>query len=909
MTLDLTERGTAEDELRRSEERLRLLVEAVVDYAIYLLDPGGRVTTWNTGAEKIKGYVASDVIGRNFSMFFPGEDVRAGKPQEELALARRHGRFEEEGFRVRKDGSRFWASVVLTPIYDEERNFVGFAKVTRDLSARLAAEQTAQELSSERAARAAAEAAAIRVRDSESHFRTLNVRLQAILAGVGDGIIVQSAAGEIIFANDAAAVLCGFDSAQELLSAAPQEINARFDLFDEAGRPFPLDQLPGRRVLRGEPAGSVLMRVRQRASGKAWWAVVRASGVAGDEGTPELAVTVWHDVTQERQREQNDKYLAQATAALAESLDYSATLSTLATLLVPGLADWCTIHLLSHGRLEPVATAHVDPEKVRFAQGVQRRYPADPDQPRGVWNVIRTGSSELYPSISDELLTLAARGPEHLALLREAGMASVLIVPIRMRARVLGTLSLVFAESGRHYDAGDLRLAEELGQRAGTSIENARLYAAEKRAREHVVLLARAGEAFSGANSYEEMLASVVNIALPTLADFAFFDLLEGGDQVRRIARAHEDPAIDALVNSTQWVRSDRRDRNLSALSSGAPALYPAIDETWLQDVATGPEQLAVLRRLQLRSLIAVPLWAREQLLGSLTLCFGTSGRQHTEEDLQLAEELARRAAIAVTQARLYAAAERARETAEHAARAAEEANRVKDEFLATVSHELRTPLQAILGWSAVLKDTVSDPSAERGLAAIHRNAVAQGKIVEDILDVSRIITGNLRIELQQTDLSAIVRDSIEAIRPSTVMKTVSVHYSAPNEPVTVTGDSGRLQQVVWNLLSNSLKFSEQGGHVEISLRRAAAGVTMTVSDTGRGIDSAFLPFVFDRFKQADSSSTRHVGGLGLGLAIVRYLVELHGGRVEARSAGLGQGATFEVTLPLMPEHTSPADA
>jgi PAS domain S-box-containing protein len=241
----------------------------------------------------------------------------------------------------------------------------------------------------------------------------------------------------------------------------------------------------------------------------------------------------------------------------------------------------------------------------------------------------------------------------------------------------------------------------------------------------------------------------------------------------------------------------------------------------------------------------------------------------------------------------------------EQAARAeAETANRAKDEFLATVSHELRTPLNAILGWSHMLRNTMLDEATTaRALETIDRNAKSQAQLVEDILDVSRIITGNLRLDVRPVELSLIIESAIDSVRPAIEAKGIRLESVLDPRAGPVPGDSSRLQQVVWNLLSNAVKFTDKGGRVQVRLERVNSHIEITVSDTGRGIKTDFLPHVFDRFRQADSTSTRQHGGLGLGLAIVRHLVEMHGGTVEADSPGEGLGATFTVKLPLMIIH------
>ncbi len=256
---------------------------------------------------------------------------------------------------------------------------------------------------------------------------------------------------------------------------------------------------------------------------------------------------------------------------------------------------------------------------------------------------------------------------------------------------------------------------------------------------------------------------------------------------------------------------------------------------------------------------------------------------------------------VADVTARREAETERAllleRETA--ARQEAEKANRLKDDFLATLSHELRTPLNAIVGWATILRSQPGDPAlAQRAVTVIERNARIQKQLIEDILDVSRVVTGKLRLVVGPVDLGAVVEAALESVRPSAQAKQIALEVSCPPDLGPLEGDSDRLHQVVWNLLSNAVKFTPVGGRVSVRAAREPGGVRLTVEDTGAGVEPEFLPHMFERFRQADSSSTRRHGGLGLGLAIVRHLVELHGGTVEAKSEGSGRGATFTVRLP-----------
>ena len=244
-----------------------------------------------------------------------------------------------------------------------------------------------------------------------------------------------------------------------------------------------------------------------------------------------------------------------------------------------------------------------------------------------------------------------------------------------------------------------------------------------------------------------------------------------------------------------------------------------------------------------------------------------------------------------------------ASEASEREARArAEEMSRAKDEFLATVSHELRTPLNGMLGWARLLSSGSLDATKEkRAIEAIERNAVAQAQLIEDLLDVSRIISGKLRLDLDKVGLRTVIDAAIESVRPAMDAKGIRLQCLIDPAVSPVMGDPNRLQQVVWNLLSNAIKFTQKNGRVQLSLTRVNSHVELSLTDNGRGIDPSFLPHLFERFRQADSSSTRAHGGLGLGLAICRHLVELHGGTIEAQSEGLSRGSTFIVSLPLLP--------
>ncbi|MCA1564274.1 MAG: PAS domain S-box protein [Acidobacteria bacterium] len=462
-------------------------------------------------------------------------------------------------------------------------------------------------------------------------------------------------------------------------------------------------------------------RFRRASDGQYRWHLGRALPLRDADGQIVKWFGASTDIDDRKHAEEQQRFLAEASATLVTSLDYEATLTALARLSVPRLADWCTVDMLADDRIiERLAVAHQDPAKVELAWELNRLYPHDFYETEGVSKVIRTGRPELYPNIPDELLALVSRDAAHLKILRELGLKSSMIIPLVAHNRVLGAITLMAAESGRRFNAADLNFAEDLAQRAALAVDNARLY------------------------------------------------------------------------------------------------------------------------------------------------------------------------------------------------REAQEVNRLKDEFLATLSHELRTPLTAVLGWTRLLgTGQLDEATHQRALETIERNAQSQVQLIDDILDVSRIIRGKLRLNVRAAELAPVIEAAVDSVRPAAEAKGIRLQVVLDPRAGPVSGDPDRLQQVVWNLLSNAIKFTPKDGRVQVLLVRAGSHLELTVSDTGQGIEKKFLPYVFDRFRQADPSTTRTHGGLGLGLAIVRHLIELHGGTATVESEGAGQGTTFKVSLPLMivhqPEFTAQA--
>ena len=579
--------GQSAELLRQSEERFRLLVEGVKEYAIFMLDPGGHIVTWNRGAERIKGYRSGEILGRHFSVFYTEEDVERGHPASELRLAEAEGSYEETGLRVRKDGSRFYASVVITALRGPEGNIRGFAKVTRDITERVEAEERERLLLREQVAREQFSrilesiSDAFFAVDEDWRFTYLNRKAEDIwgrsraeLLGsdiweefpklVGSELYRRMTlalerrvrtefetvipdlgfwvAGQIYPSEDGLSVyfsdVTGRKQTEEELRRSTERYRGfveqstegiwRFELEEPVPTGLPVEEQIERfyshgylaecndamaamygysraEEILGARLGDFLPRPVPEnveyleAFVRSGYRIADVESVEVDrEGGPKrflnnltgiveegLLVRAWgtqRDVTESRLAEEAQRFLTESSAVLASSLDYRATLSNVARLAVPNLADWCAVDVLGEdGEIERLAVAHQDPEKVALAYELQERYPSDPNSPRGVHQVLRTGEPEMMSEIPPELIETAARDEEHREILGKLGLRSYMVVPLLARGRTLGAISLISAESGRRYGEPDLEFARELARRAALAVDNARLFEEARR--------------------------------------------------------------------------------------------------------------------------------------------------------------------------------------------------------------------------------------------------------------------------------------------------------------------------------------------------------------------------------------------------------------------------------------------
>lgn len=476
-------------------------------------------------------------------------------------------------------------------------------------------------------------------------------------------------------------------------------------------------------------------------------------------------------------------------------------------------------------------------------------------------------------------------------------------VPMVVEGRPVGLLGMGFYEEQR-FSPEQRRFAETFAKLCAQALLRALRREAEKRTERRRAFLARAMEALASSLDYHVTLRRVAELSVPELADWCAIDVLEpGGREPRQVAVAHVDPAKVAFARDFGERYPPDPAGTTGApqvIRSGRSELYPEIPAALLEASARDAEQLRLLRELKLESALVVPLLSRRgSALGAITFVYADSGRRYNEADRTFAEDFARRAALAIENAVAVAEVEAARVRERELRERAELASLAKDHFLATVSHELRTPLNVILGWAVVLRERESPPEVQRALAVIERNARAQARLIEDVLDVARISSGKLSLRLAPVHVGEALRAAALALRPAADGKQLTLTVTSDDAaPLSIDADADRLQQIFWNLLTNAVKFTPKGGAIVASAERLGSEVRVRVSDTGEGIAEAMLAHVFEPFRQADGSTTRRHGGLGLGLSLVHQITLAHGGSVEVSSEGLGKGATFLVRLP-----------
>ncbi|MBW4574124.1 MAG: response regulator [Aphanothece sp. CMT-3BRIN-NPC111] len=735
--------------------------------------------------------------------------------------------------------------------------------------------------------------------------------LKAILDNVQAGIVACDADGILTVFNQAAKNFHGLP--QE--PVPPDQWAQYYDLYLCDGKTrMNTKDIPLFWALQGQEVRDVEMMIVPQ-QGTARMLLATGQAIIAPNGEKQGAVVVMHDITERKQTEeervqlvkeqaaralaensqQKSAFLAEVSAILSSSLEYKQTLQSIADLAVPYFADWCSVDLLNDDRtITRVAVAHSDPQKVNLGWELAQRFPRHLDDGYGISQVMQTGEVEIAIEIKEEQLVAAVSNAEYLEILRGVGLKSCIIAPLQARGRVLGSVSFIFTESDRRYRSEDIALAEDLARRAAIAIDNARLYnetqqaklAAELAANRTARLL-RVMTALSESLTSAQVAQVIIEQGMSAL-----------GASCGLVAVLNQDGSELEIIQAIGYEHVGEFQRSFSIhapfpLAEAVRTGQPVWVETIENRIARYPHLAEAYAKVGSQAWVSVPLLIEGQAVGGLSLSF-SAVPQLCESDRAFVLALAQQSAQSIDRAKLYESERQARAQAEAA-------NRIKDEFLAVLSHELRTPLNPILGWTRLLRrGTFDSIKTAAALETIERNAQLQVQLIEDLLDISRILQGKLSLNSTPVNLKTTITAAIETVRLAAEAKNIQIKIQLELTVGDVLGDAARLQQVVWNLLTNAIKFTPTGGLVEIELKTIDSYAQIQVRDIGKGIKPEFIPYVFDTFRQADSSITRKFGGLGLGLAIVRHIVELHGGTVKAESPGEGQGATFTVTLPLL---------
>lgn len=430
--------------------------------------------------------------------------------------------------------------------------------------------------------------------------------------------------------------------------------------------------------------------------------------------------------------------------------------------------------------------------------------------------------------------------------------------------------------NGERFDA--LLLVSPLREQPGSTagyVASVHDVTERKRHERAAAMLAETGEIAARCLDERTLLEAVSALAVRQFADWSFVDLVETADRSERMAVAHRDPAGAALAHRLMCREGAPPPRDVTVIN--------ALPHSFLASLCRDAEDVETLKALNIASLLCVPLSCRGELLGARYFLRCRSAGAFLPADVALAQELSRRSALSVANARLFASARTA--------------NRMKDEFLARFSHELKTPLTATLGWIRLIREGgLSTEETGEALQSIDTSARAQTRLIEDLLDVSRVVTGKLKLEPADVDVNEIVTAASAIVRPAASMKNHTVTVQLSPEPLHVVADAARLQQVLWNLLTNAVKFTPAGGRIDVVAHRDSDYAYVVVTDDGPGIAPDALPIIFDRFGQGAGAESH--GGLGLGLAIALEVIELHGGLIRVESDGTS-GSAFTVTLPL----------
>jgi signal transduction histidine kinase len=577
------------------------------------------------------------------------------------------------------------------------------------------------------------------------------------------------------------------------------------------------------------------------------------------------------------------------------------------------------------GNATEVTTDGIDPHITRLVREMQSRYSLRLDAQSGVRRVLNTGRTEFHPFVDERYYERIATNEENVELLKLVGMRSMLIVPLNVRGKTIGALSLAYVRPDNHYSLEEVDFIEELAQRAAMAVENARLFDKSQRAlmereealrfREETLqseraararaeaaqrreaFLAEASNVLSASLDYSLTLENLVRLVVPRVADWCIIDLFDDAGMSSIVNYAHRDPAREELLvrlrdNYSPAPLPELPPRHV--LRYRKPTLIGNVPEHFWQDSATNPEQLALLEQFETSSLMVIPLFVRDRTLGVMLFGQTPGSAAFDTDDFTLAVDLGYRAALAIDNSELY--------------NSAQEVLRLQEEFISTASHELKTPLTTVKGYLQLInrqlhREDQSPARIGRFTREMEQQVRRLEDLVSDLLDVSRIQQGRVELRLESFDLAELAANVLS--RFEYAQERTAQHelvLEAP-EPVEGIWDRGRVDQVLTNLISNAIKYSPDGGQVHVRVRRVADFAQMTVRDTGIGITREERAKLFQPFVRGENVR-REISGTGLGLYITRRIVQNHRGTISVKSEP-GRGSTFTIRLPLV---TKPND-
>ncbi len=709
--------------------------------------------------------------------------------------------------------------------------------------------------------------------------------LQAVLASIDDGFTVQDASGKLVFANASAARLIGFCSPEAMIAAPSAETMPKLAMFAADRTPLAPDKLPGRALLAGSPAEPVVVQYQVTGSGERRWSHVRAYPVTDREGRLANVINVFRDVTDEQWETARRRFLLAAVERFNASLDYDATLRTIAHEMVPVLADWCAVDIMQGDELRRLAVEHIDPDKVALVHEIERRYPPSPWAPGSPRTVIRSGKPFLLPVVSPEMIVASARDAHHRELIERLRLRSFLVVPMIGRSGPVGALTLATAESQRTYSEVDVGFVQALADRAAVALENARLVralestvASEKRARGWMERTQAVIAAMARGQTPADVAAAVCRMGGPALGASAVHLWLAGGDGSLSLTASWAASGDSSLIDLFRTIAADADVPSARVLRTG--------QAEWIENEAdfaqAAPAIYATTKAAGRMAAFAVlPIPGRQGPLGALSIVHALP-HVYDADERAFYQSLTYFCAQSVDRAKLFEEEKVARQRAEQAVN-------LSELLMGMVSHDLRNPLGAIAMSVRTLLATASTDQ-KRPASRILTSTQRMTRLIDQLLDFTRIRTGHgLAIAPTAMNLAELARQMVEETEAAHECR-ITLDCAGDTAG---TWDKDRLAQVLANLLANAALHGKRADAIAMRVDGSTpTRIAISISNEGE-VPDAILHKIFDPF-QGSHTSGRH--GLGLGLFITREIVHAHGGAIRVASTA-GRTA-FEVELP-----------